>query len=172
MTVKKASKAVDNSSTPILPDLDNINLDDITPVNIDPMPDDPDGAGTDSPDAEGDQASPVSLETQIMADKMLIKTAVDSIGNVVYSITKIDAAKMDDISDQLADMWAGHIPELSPNTALLLATLFVVSPKVAAIVSGLKDKKTRADAGGADQIVPDPVAAADPAPTTPDKAAA
>lgn len=153
MTVKKASKAVDNSSTPILPDLDNINIDNIEPVNIEPMPDDPAG-GADSPDAEDNQAPPVSLDTQLMADKMLIKAAVDTIGNVLYSITKVDAAKMDDISDQLADMWAGHIPELSPNTALLLATLFVVSPKVAAIVSGLKEKKLNADAG-ADQIAPD-----------------
>ena len=114
MTVKKASKAVDNSSTPILPDLDNINIDNIEPVNIEPMPDDPDG-GADSPDAEGNQAPPVSLDTQIMADKMLIKAAVDTIGNVLYSIMKVDAAKMDDISDQLAD--AGGADQIAPDPA-------------------------------------------------------
>jgi len=165
MVTKNVNKAVENNSTPILPDLDNINIDAITPVNIEPMADDPDGVGADNPDAEGNQEPSVSFDTQIMADKMLIKTAIETIGNIIYSITKVDAARMNDISDQLADMWAGHIPELSPNTALLLATLFVVSPKVAAIVSGIKQSKQ--SAAGADSL-PE----ADPVPAAPDAKAA
>ena len=144
----------DTQQTVITPDLDNIRPDvDYKPIEIPQpaAPDDQQDAPDDQTDAAGTGYDP---EVNRIANTFIIKLCIEAIGQIAYNITKVPEAKTDDISSQIAEIWADLIPsQLSPTTAALMATLMLVSPKVAAVIAARKHAPDppdeQQDAGGA-----------------------
>lgn len=85
--------------------------------------------------------SPEAQAAMLQANAFVIKTCVEALGNTAYQLTKVEAAKCDDISDPLAAVWAPFLPQMPPITQALVVTISLVGPKVGMVVLELRARK-------------------------------
>jgi hypothetical protein len=144
-------------NTTITPDNDipAAKADNIEPLQI---PQYTEAANSSAKDNTAQASGQYNAEIDDMASRFVLIMAFEMIGEFAYSMTGVEAVKMNDrdpdpnstdkrkTSEKLADIWKGYIPQMSPMTAAILSSVLIVSPKVTAVIAAKRNKKSNKDA--------------------------